>query len=300
MFLESSSARAWAAVIGAGALWGVGALVADAVLARGVSPAMLTLARFALGLPLLWLAWRHDARDAPALRLNARERTHLGAVGAAMALNVVCWFAAIEAIGPAVPTVISICGAPVVVALVSVSLGWERLDAARRIALPLAIAGVATVSWPDGTGDADGRWAVGIALSIASALLYASVVIGNARMPSRIPPAGAAALSMAAATIVSVAIVALAPSTALLPSGDPALWAGLLYTGVVTTSVAYGAFVWGARRLSPIATVVGTLVEPVVAIALAAVLLAQPMSPAQWAGSAMLLAALVVLSRSRG
>jgi DME family drug/metabolite transporter len=69
------------------------------------------------------------------------------------------------------------------------------------------------------------------------------------------------------------------------------------YTGVVTTSVAYLAFAWGARRLAPTAAVVGTLIEPLVAALLAAALLSQPMAPRQWAGALLLAGAMLLLVR---
>ncbi|WP_269759460.1 hypothetical protein [Variovorax sp. E3] len=54
-----SAALAWGGVLLAGALWGGGALVAQFLIQGGVAPQSLSLARFALGLPLLWwLHWR--------------------------------------------------------------------------------------------------------------------------------------------------------------------------------------------------------------------------------------------------
>jgi DME family drug/metabolite transporter len=44
-----------------------------------------------------------------------------------MALSVVSWFAGIAVLGAALPTVIAICCAPVLVALVSVVCGFERM-----------------------------------------------------------------------------------------------------------------------------------------------------------------------------
>jgi len=63
----------------------------------------------------------------------------------------------------------------------------------------------------------------------------------------------------------------------------------------VTTSLAYLAFAWGARRLSPTAAVVGSLVEPLVAAVFAALLLAEPMASRQWAGALALGAAMLLL-----
>ena len=70
----------------------------------------------------------------------------------------------------------------------------------------------------------------------------------------------------------------------------------LFRSGVFTTSIAYLAFAWGARRLSPTAAVVGTLVEPLVAAVAAACLFSQPLTGQQGAGALLLGAAMVVLA----
>jgi len=69
------------------------------------------------------------------------------------------------------------------------------------------------------------------------------------------------------------------------------------YTGVFTTSIAYLAFALGARRLSPTATVVGTLIEPLVAAVAAAWLFSQPLTGQQGAGALLLGAAMMLLAR---
>jgi hypothetical protein len=64
-----SAALAWGGVLLAGALWGGGALVAQFLIDGGIAPQSLSLARFALGVPLLWwLHWRvqRTARSADA------------------------------------------------------------------------------------------------------------------------------------------------------------------------------------------------------------------------------------------
>ncbi|UVH54853.1 EamA family transporter [Variovorax paradoxus] len=116
----------------------------------GIAPQSLSLARFALGLPLLWwLHWRFPVKpDARWADLAGRERFQMLATGAAMALNVSCWFAGIAYLGAALPTVISICCAPVIVALVSVLRGHERFGARLLAELMLALAGVLLLVMP--------------------------------------------------------------------------------------------------------------------------------------------------------
>ncbi|MFH0131422.1 DMT family transporter [Variovorax sp. VaC1] len=295
-----SAALAWGGVLLAGALWGGGALVAQFLIDGGIAPQSLSLARFALGLPLLWwLYWRAPAQpDARWADLSGRERFQIVATGAAMALNVSCWFAGIAHLGAALPTVISICCAPVIVALVSVLRGYERFGVRLLAGLLLALAGVLLLVMPaEGWGPLAQGHVAGLAWSFGSAFCYALVVLGNARMPVRVPAVTASAWGM---TVAALCMFAIAWPGGITWPANAAQWLGVGYTGAVTTSVAYLAFAWGARRLSPTAAVVGTLIEPLVAAVLAAMLLAQPMSPRQWAGAVLLAGAMVLLVRRQG
>ena len=297
MNARMSAALAWGGVLLAGALWGGGALVAQFLIDGGIAPQSLSLARFALGLPLLWwLHWHAPAGpDARWSDLTGRERFQMLATGAAMALNVSCWFAGIAHLGAALPTVISICCAPVIVALVSVLRGYERFGLRLLGGLLLAVAGVLLLVMPAaGWGPLAPGHAAGLAWSFGSAFCYAMVVLCNARMPARVPAVTASAWGMTVAALCMVVVAW--PGGITWPAGA-AQWAGVGYTGVVTTSVGYLVFAWGARRLSPTAAVVGTLVEPLVAALLAAALLAQPMAPRQWVGALLLAGAMPLLVR---
>jgi drug/metabolite transporter, DME family len=299
MNARMSAALAWGGVLLAGALWGGGALVAQFLIEGGIAPQSLSFARFALGLPLLWwLHWRAPA--GPGGRwadLAGRERFQVLATGAAMALNVSCWFVGISYLGAALPTVISICCAPAIVTLVSVLRGYERFGVRLLAGLLLALAGVLLLVMPAaGWGPLAPEHGAGVAWSLASAFCYAMVVLGNARMPARVPAATASAWGM---TVAALCMLAVAWPRGITWPESGAQWLGVGYTGVVTTSVAYLAFAWGARRLSPTSAVIGTLIEPLVAALLAAALLAQPMAPRQWGGALLLMGAMLLLVWSR-
>lgn len=303
---HSSAALAWGSVLTAGVLWGGGALVAQQLLEAGIAPSSLAWARFALGLPLLWagVLWRRGAegpaKNTPEGRwrqLPWRMRWLIVGTGAAMALNVGCWFMAITYLGAALPTVIAVCCAPVFVAAISAVRGYDRPDARLRLCLAAALTGTGLVVAPLQAGAAlsGGQW-LGVAWSLGSAVLYALVVLGNARMPRSVSPLAASAWGMTAAAVCTGA-VALAQGVTW--PGGAWQWWGALYTGVITTAVAYVAFAWGARRLGPTAAVIGTLVEPLAAAVLAAWLLNERMGPWQWAGALLLCISILGMSRRR-
>ncbi len=298
MKTQTSAALAWGGVLLAGVLWGVGALVAQSVMAGGMTPYSLSLARFALGLPLLWWwHWRQMAAAPQAAlwrNLPWRSRALVVGTGLAMAMNVTSWFIGVSHIGAALPTVISICCAPLIVALLSVLRGYERVSGRLLLALGLALLGVGLIVWPGEALSLPVRYAAGLAWSFASAGLYSLVVLGNARMPPHIPAVTASAWSMSAAALLMFVIAA---AQGISWPQHTTAWLQVGYTGVFTTSIAYLAFAWSARRLSPTATVVGTLVEALVAAVAAAWLFAEPLTAQQGVGAVLLGAAMVVLAR---
>lgn len=287
-------ALAWGGVLAAGVLWGAGALVADGLMAQGMSPVSLALARFAFGLPLLWWwHWRQRRAAGVWRALPLRHRFLVGGTGVAMALNVTCWFAAIALMGATLPTVISICCAPLFVAAVSVVRGYERAGWRLAAALVLALAGVVLIVRPATGWALPAGHLLGVALSLASAALQAVVVLANARMPAGVSPVSASAWGMTAAAC-AMALVVL-PQGITWPVGRMG-WLGVVYTGVVTTSIAYLLFAWGSRRMTPTAAGLGILVEPLVTALLAGWLLSQPLASVQWAGGLLLAMALVLMA----
>jgi DME family drug/metabolite transporter len=75
----------------------------------------------------------------------------------------------------------------------------------------------------------------------------------------------------------------------------PQAW--FLYLGVVTAALALLAFSWGAARLKPTALTVATLLEPLTAVVLSALLLGQHFGALQWVGGSLLLLSILGLGR---
>lgn len=286
------SSAAMAAACGAGFLWGTGALVVNLLIARfGMSAENVSFWRFTLGAAALLAVF---GRPAFFRRVPAHARM-LVAAGVCMALYVLFWFLAIARIGAAVPTLIALCLPPVLVTLWGVARGRERLDGPLVGWLGAALAGTMFVVMrhEDATAAPGALWE-GVALSVGSAVLYAVFSLVSGRL-SKVLGAGpaAAGLTFVAAGVMSLAAI-------YTPLGWPEtlpLEAWLLYLGLVTAALALLAFSWGAARLSPTALTVATLVEPLTAVLLAALLLGQAMVPLQWFGAALMLLGIVGLGR---
>ncbi|MBC7917742.1 MAG: DMT family transporter, partial [Rhodoferax sp.] len=223
------------------------------------------------------------------------------AAGTAMAGYVLLWFLGIERIGAAIPTLIALCLPPVLVTIVAVVRGQEKLDAYLVAVLAAALVGTVLIVARHGSesgaesGAADQHnLVIGVAFAIGSALLYAGFTLISGRL-SKSLGAGQATTCL---TVVAALVMGLSAVYRPLhwPAGvPPQAW--FLYLGVVTAALALLAFSWGAARLSPTALTVATLVEPLTAVVLAALFLGEQLSVLQWLGGGLLLLSIWGLGR---
>lgn len=285
------------AACGAGFLWGTGALIVNVLMVRhGFTPENISFWRFLVGAIVLLAVFAR-----PALWVKVRPR--LGMVllaGTCMALYVLCWFLGIERIGAAIPTLIALCLPPVLVTVWALLNGRERLDVSLVLALAAALGGtVLLVLRHDGgvSGGASGiagALVAGVAFSVASAVLYAGFTLVSGRLSQDL----GAGQSAACLTLVAAVVMGLSGFFRPLAwpvDVPPQAW--FLYLGVVTAALALLAFSWGAARLSPTALTVATLLEPLTAVVLAALLLGEALAPLQWLGGALLIGSIWVLGQ---
>ena len=283
-----------AAACGAGFLWGTGALVVNLLIVRfGLQPESISFWRFVVGALFLLALFGRPAL----LRQLPAQAPWLLAAGSAMALYVLFWFFGIARIGAAVPTLIALCLPPVLVTLLAVLRGRERLDAAMVAWLVAALAGTALVVWRHdgaaGSVPSATLWA-GVGFSVASAVLYAGFTLVSGRLSKAL----GAGPSTTGLTVVAAFVMGLSGLYAPLAwprDLPPEAW--LLYLGLVTAALALLAFSWGAARLSPTALTVATLVEPLTAVLLAALLLGQSLSVSQWLGALLMVTSIAGLGR---
>ena len=293
---SSSSDRSNAALLaacGAGALWGTGALVVNLLILRhGFSPETISFWRFVVGSVVLLAVFGRPA-------LWRAVRPQLGLVvasGTCMSLYVLCWFLGIERIGASIPTLIALCLPPVLVTIVAVLRGQERIDTPLLVVLAAALSGTALIVARHGGSSGElpaGVMLAGVGFSIASAVLYAAFTLVSGRLSQRLG-AGPMTTCLTLVAAFVMGLSALYRPLAWPAEVAPEAW--LLYLGVVTAALALLAFSWGAARLTPTALTVATLVEPLTAVALAALLLGEQLSGWQWVGGALLMSSIWGLS----
>ena len=285
---------ALAAACSAGFFWGTGALVVNVLIARhGFTPENISFWRFAVGAVVLLAVF---GRRILWSQLRPLLTTVIAA-GTAMAGYVLCWFLGIERIGSAIPTLIALCLPPVLVTIVALVRGKDRLDVQLVAVLSAALLGTILIVSRHGVGTGGGdpdNLLIGVSYSVASAFLYAGFTLISGHLSIRL----GAGQSTTCLTIVAALVMSLFSLYRPLywPTGiPPQAW--FLYLGVVTAALALLAFSWGAARLTPTALTVATLVEPLTAVVLAALLLGEQLSVGQWFGGTLLLLSIWGLGR---
>ncbi|MGH2455541.1 MAG: DMT family transporter, partial [Candidatus Limnocylindria bacterium] len=265
----------------------------------GVSSLTLVTWRAVLGAACMagFLALRAAAGGAGIVRLSTvpvRDRWFMAAAAVANTILNLSVFIAFLRISIALSLLVFYLY-PAFVALVSVIWLGERLDRIRWVALGLSLAGMVLVVAGAGTlGQLD---ALGLGLSLLGALGQTFYVLAARHGFAHVPGAQAAGLTMAGAAglylLVAVATGSLGALAAPLAGWDallPVILAGVLGAGIPTVS-----YILGIRRLgAPRAAILANF-EPVVGVALAAILLAERPTLVQLAGGLLIIVAGVVL-----
>jgi DME family drug/metabolite transporter len=274
-------------------LWGtVGVTTKILYRTTPTTPLSVGFFRLAFAAPILAVAcWSHLGRRT--LAVERRGLATMLLVGAMLALYQVCFFAAVADVGVAIATLITLCTAPVLVALFSVALLRERLAAATVLALAVAVAGTALLAATPGAGShAGGR---GVLLALASAAGYAVMALAARALARRYHPLQVTAIGF---TTGAVLLLPIALAAGLVAAYPMAGWLLLAYLGAIPSALGYGLFLTGMRATpAPIASTV-TLVEPLTAAVLAWTLLGERLGPGGLPGAVLLMGALAVLYRS--
>ncbi len=239
--------------------------------------------------PLLAYGLATDGRNRPRLRAEAV------AAGAAMALFQVCFFSAMEHSGVAVGTMLTIGSGPVIAAVIDSLLG-RRPSRRVIIALFSALVGLAMLvlgSPPEG----DTSFSVaGVFFAVGAGASYAVYTLLCKRL---LDDGWSGTWTMAWSFVVAAVLgVAFVVPSSLDWLGTPSGPVTVAYLGLATISVAYLLYARSLSRLTGSMVVTLTLVEPVTATVLGALVLGEDIRPVSWLGAAVVLAALVVAGTS--
>ena len=261
---------------------------AQALGPAGIDPAAVGAARIACGGALLVLF-------ALVVRRTSRLAWARGAVLAgatAVAAYQASFFAAVDATGVAVGTIVALGSAPAITGALEWLLHGRRPPGHWAAATALACAGVVLLALAGGSEA--GISPLGVGLAVIAGGSYATYTLASKRLLED----GHAPESVMAG-LFGLGAVALAPVLLLAETGPLTSAEGLalvLFLGVVPTAVAYVLFARGLRGLQASEAATITLLEPVTASALGVFVLGERVTGAGLVGAALVLSALGLLA----
>ncbi|MDT9591544.1 DMT family transporter [Nocardioides zeae] len=289
-----------AQVVAAGVLWGTGGLAVHVVNDRvGMSAGTVSAYRMLLAtlvLVVAVLALRQRGDVAHVLR---HHRGRAIAVGVATAAYQGLYFSAVLAAGVGVATVVSLGLAPVMVTVVVCVRSRRTPRPGEVVALVAAVAGLLLVSFGGAHGGSGPAPLLGVGLAVVAAVGYAATTLVGARVSREVEPLALTTVATAVGALVLVpwgAVEALRGSPVVTDDPVTLLW--LLWLGVATMALAYGLLYAGLRTTSSSTATVATLLEPVTAALLAAVVVGERIGLLGTVGGALILAAILVQVRS--
>lgn len=289
-------------LIFAGVAWGTAGAAASLVFqASDLGPLALSFWRCAGGLVLLLGALALRARTAAAVRCAAaceplrRRLLRIVATGIGLTVFQSAYFAAVEATGLAVGTVVTLGAGPVLIAVGARLTMGERLGRGGVVAVTGALAGLFVLVLG---GEGGTVRPVGVALALLSAAGYAAITLLT-RWLGRGGGGGDSLSTTAwAFAIGAVGLLPMALGEGLLPHTEElgrVLWL-LAYVAAVPTAFAYALYFAGAAVVRAATVSVIMLLEPVSAAVIAVTVLDERLTGATVAGTSLLLAAVAGLA----
>jgi drug/metabolite transporter (DMT)-like permease len=297
--------RGFAVVIASAALFGMLGPLSRFAYDAGMEPTAFVAWRALIGFAGLgaFVAWR-VRRGATRLArwgdLSTRARTTMLVAALAGTVLNLCMFIAFDRITVAL-ALLGFYTYPAMVAAFSVASGRERIDGRRAVALGLALAGMIAVVASQLDPAAGIRLdALGIGLALGAAVSQALFVIigrsGYAEVPTE--QAMTTVLLISGIGALVVALVAGGVGPLLRPLVQPAVLPLLLFTGIAAAAIPSYGFLIGIRLIGGTRVGILMLFEPVVGVALAALLLHEGLAPIQVAGAIAILGAAILLQRT--
>ena len=278
-------------------LFSAKAIIVKLAYRHGVDAVTLIALRMVFALPFfVAVAWHVERKGASPWKPGDRWRV-LGLGLAGYYLASFLDFLGLQYISAGLERIILYLN-PTLVLLISALVLRRRIGRREWVALAISYAGVVFVFWHDLSFS--GRDVpLGSALVFASALSYAVYLVGSGELVARL---GALRLTAWASIVASLACIlqALAlDAGALWSQPAPVYWLSAL-NGFFCTVLPVFLVMMGIARVGPAAASQAGMVGPAATIALGALLLGEPVSATQIAGTLVVMAGIFVLTARRG
>ncbi|WP_026870739.1 DMT family transporter [Inquilinus limosus] len=257
-----------------------------------VGPVATAVWRVALALPILFLWYRAErARGEAARPRNLADCAALALPGLFIAADLVAWHWALAITSVANATLLANL-APIFVTLGAFVLFRTPIRPVFAAGLAVAIAGVMVLK---GGGFGDGRLA-GDALAALAAVFYGGYILAVGRLRDRFSVATVMLWTSAVAAAATLPLALLMEPSFLPPTLYG--WAVLLGLSWVSQVAGQSLITYALAWLPPAFSSLTLLIQPVAAAALAWIVLAEPLGPAQGLGGALVLAGILLARRA--
>jgi drug/metabolite transporter (DMT)-like permease len=225
----------------------------------------------------------------------ARGRALLWLGFLAVPLNVGLFFEG-AARAPAAHAALFYALTPIFVFVLERAAGRARATAAKLAGLGLALAGALTVL--AGRGALTGPEPLGDAMLLGAAASWGLYTVGSRPLVAELGSRATMVLTLLTGTLLWIPIgvpIAWRVPYARLTLAD---WTAVAYTAVVTTVVCYSLWLFALKRLEPTQVAVFTNLQPVATVALAWLLLGEPVSVSVAIAAALILAGVSLVQLS--
>ena len=287
--------------------FGSGTVLSKPIYAAGLDWLQLLAWRFTIGAALAW-SWIlvSPERRMAVRRLGRRPALVAVGLGVWYTGNAGTYYAGLETV-PASLAGVLVYLYPAIVAVISIRYATRLTGRRPWVALGIALVGVVLalggidLSTPPPVG--------GIALILASPLIYAGWIVLSARLAGErsehlapneaggagVDDAAAASALMISATAIVFVGAALVTGRPYLPGEIPGgAWQYLSAIGFAGTFLAIQTFYAGARRIGAAQAALVSTVEPLIIVTLAWFFLHETLAPIQLAGAALIIIGVLI------
>jgi DME family drug/metabolite transporter len=275
------------AVSGGALLWGTTGVAVRIINQRSGLPAV-SIGWYRVAIAALLVAAVFRGRGVRYAATAFREHpVALVVSGAGFGAYQALYFVGVQYVGVSISTLVSLGVAPIALTIGTAVARRHAPGASALAILGCAIVGLALVSVRPGSGLPAPHPVLGVLASVGSGLGYAGITALSRRM-SHLDPLLLTGLTSAVATVV---LLPFAVAAGMAVPSDAIANGWLLYIGVVPTVGAYWLFYRGLRStVSEVAGVL-TLLEPLTAAVLAAIVVHESLSGAAVLGGLLMLIA---------
>ncbi len=282
-------------VLSSAILWGTVGVTTKALYGlSATTPLSIGFFRLGIASPiLLAVGWR--ALKWRLFKIPARDLGLMALIGILMGYYQVSFFTAVQSLGAAVATLITLCTAPAMVAILSTLLTKERLTAKILASMVFALLGTTLLIQVRPESAFSGSGLSGVAWALSSALGYSGMLIISRDLAGRYHPVQPYAIGLGLGALLLFGVAQ--AGGGLVLSYPPAGWALLCYLAVVPTALAFGLFITGMQHTPATVASIITLLEPLTSTILAWLFFKEQLGPLGAAGAALLCGAMLLLWR---